>query len=143
MAHFAQIDSNNVVTSVLVIDQTEIDTGNWGDPASWIQTSYNTRGGIYYIPNSNPPEPDPDQSKALRKNYAGIGCTYDPVRDAFIGPKPYSSWVLNEFSCMWEAPIPEPTDGYFYEWDEDSVSWKRMGAIPALDMPTTIIGTTT
>jgi hypothetical protein len=123
---------------VLVIEQAELDTGNWGDPARWKQTSYNTRGGIYYEADSHTPHSD--QSKALRKNYAGVGCAYDSIRDAFIGPKTYPSWVLNEFSCMWEAPIPEPTDGYFYEWDETSVSWKRIGAIPALDMPTTIIG---
>jgi len=69
MSHFAQIDENNVVQRVLVIEQAEIDTGNWGDPATWIQTSYNTRGGVYYTPNTS--EPDPDQSKAFRKNYAG------------------------------------------------------------------------
>ena len=87
MAHFAQIDENNVVQQVLVIDQAEIDTGNWGDPASWVQTSYNTRGGIYYTPGTN--DPDPDQSKAFRKNYAGIGWMWDGV--GFFPEKPYPS----------------------------------------------------
>jgi hypothetical protein len=125
MAHFAKIDSNNVVTNVLVIDQAEIDTGNWGDPASWIKTSYNTIGGVYYIPNSSPPEPDPDQSKALRKNYAGIGMTYlpnGPSGEGFTGQQPYPSWSMNSFSYIWEAPIPYPADGFYY-WDEATLSW--------------------
>ena len=85
------------------------------------QTSYNTRGGVYYIPNTN--EPGPDQSKALRKNYAGIGFVYDSQRDAFISPKPFASWVLNEISCDWDAPIPKPTDGKFYRWNEKQLTW--------------------
>jgi hypothetical protein len=119
MANFAQIDENNVVQQVLVIDQAEIDTGNWGDPAAWLQTSYNTRGGIYYTPNTS--TPDPDQSKAFRKNFAGIGYTWDGV--GFIPPKPYPSWVMNSFSYLWEAPVPYPTDGRIYVWDEPTTSW--------------------
>ena len=119
MSHFAQIDENNVVQQVLVIDQAEIDTGIWGDPATWIQTSYNTRGGVYYIPNTN--TPDPDQSKAFRKNYAGIGFAWDGI--GFIPPKPYPSWVLNSFSYLWEAPVPYPNDGKVYVWDEATLSW--------------------
>lgn len=123
MSHFAQIDENNVVQQVLVIDQAEIDTGNWGDPARWIQTSYNTRGGVYYIPNSSPLTPDPDQSKALHKNFAGIGFKWDGV--GFFGEKPYPSWVLNSFSYSWEAPVPmpEPNSPPFYDWDEGTLSW--------------------
>jgi hypothetical protein len=119
MANFAQINGNNIVQQVLVIDQAEIDTGNWGDPAAWLQTSYNTRGGIYYTPNTS--TPDPDQSKAFRKNYAGIGYTWDGV--GFIPPKPYPSWVMNSFSYLWEAPVPYPTDGKIYVWDEPTTSW--------------------
>ena len=126
MAHFAKINSNNVVTDVLVIDETEIDTGIWGDPASWIKTSYNTRGGIYYIPNTT--TPDPDQSKALRKNYAGIGYAYlpnGPEGEGFAPPQPYPSWVFNSFSYLWEAPVPMPTPNNppTYYWDEETLSW--------------------
>jgi hypothetical protein len=121
MSHFAQINENGVVQQVLVIDQAEIDTGNWGDPATWIQTSYNTRGGVYYIPNTN--TPDPDQSKAFRKNYAGVGFTWDGI--GFISPKPYPSWVLNSFSYLWEAPtpMPVPNNPPEYVWNENTLSW--------------------
>tara|TARA_R110000822_G_scaffold96736_1_gene219982 strand:- start:277 stop:651 length:375 start_codon:yes stop_codon:yes gene_type:complete len=119
MAHFAQVDENNLVTQVIVIDQDMIDTGNWGNPSSWIQTSYNTRGGVHYAPNSH----TPDDGVALRKNYAGIGYTYDTDRDAFIPPKPYSSWVLVADTCQWEAPIAYPDDGKKYMWDEDVTNW--------------------
>jgi hypothetical protein len=91
MAHFAQIDENNIVVQVLVIEQDVINTGMFGDPKSWIQTSYNTIGGVHLY----------DQSKALRKNFAGIGYTYDPVRDAFIAPKPPGDFILDENSCGW------------------------------------------
>jgi hypothetical protein len=119
MSHFAQIDENGIVLQVLVIDQDEINSYRWGDPATWIQTSYNTRGGVYYTPNTS--SPDPDQSKAFRKNYAGIGYTWDGV--GFIPPKPYPSWIMNSFSYLWEAPVPYPEDGNFYAWDEDTLSW--------------------
>jgi hypothetical protein len=121
MSHFAQIDENNVVQQVLVIDQAEIDTGNWGDPANWIQTSYNTKGGVYYTPNTT--EPDPDQSKAFRKNYAGIGYTWDGV--GFAPPQPFLSWVKDSFTYLWEAPIPmpEPNNPPTYLWDESTLSW--------------------
>ena len=126
MAHFAQIDDNNIVLQVLVIDQTEINTGNWGDPAKWIQTSYNTIGGVYYTPNTN--TPDPDQSKAFRKNYAGIDFTWlpnGPDGEGFSPPKPaqYPSWIMNSFSYLWEPPVPMPNDGKKYYWDEASQSW--------------------
>ncbi|MFN9114266.1 MAG: hypothetical protein ACK5XN_29720, partial [Bacteroidota bacterium] len=91
MSQFAQIDENNVVQQVLVIEQDEIDSYRWGDPARWIQTSYNTRGGVYYTPNTN--TPDPDQSKAFRKNYAEVGFMWDGT--GFFTPQPFPSWVLN------------------------------------------------
>jgi hypothetical protein len=126
MAHFAKVDLNNVVTDVLVIDQAEINTGNWGDPASWLQTSYNTRGGVYYTPNTN--TPDPDQSKAFRKNYAGIGYTYmqyGPEGEGFSPPRPYPSWTLNSFSYQWDAPVPMPVPNFppVYVWNESTLSW--------------------
>jgi len=99
MAHFAKINKENIVLQVIVAEQDIINTGLLGDPATWIQTSYNTRGGIHYDPNTG--EPSENQSKALRKNYAGIGYIYDPVRDAFISPKPDDNFVLDEFSCCW------------------------------------------
>lgn len=121
MGHYAEIDENNIVLQVIVAEQDFIDSGFVGDPVKWIKTSYNTFGGIHYDPETN--LPSEDQSKALRKNYAGIGFTYDPVRDAFISPKPYPSWILNEETCLWDPPSNPPDDGKYYEWDEDSLSW--------------------
>ena len=112
MSHFAQIDENNIVTQVIVIEQDVVDTGLFGDPASWIQTSYNTSGGVHTLGGT-----------PLRKNYAGIGYTYDSTRDAFIPPKPFNSWTLNETTCLWEAPTPMPNDDNIYTWDEDTTSW--------------------
>ena len=112
MSHFAQIDGNNIVTQVIVIEQDVVDTGLFGDPNSWIQTSYNTSGGVHT-----------QGGTPLRKNYAGIGYTYDSIRDAFIPPKPYNSWVLNEDSCLYEAPTPMPTDDKIYRWDEETTTW--------------------
>ena len=120
MAHFAKIE-NNIVTQVIVADQDFIDSiSNEND--LWIQTSYNTRGGIHYKPNTN--EPSEDQSKALRKNYAGIGYTYDSTKDAFIAPQPFNSWTLNEKTCNWVSPLPFPTDGETYKWNEETLSWE-------------------
>ena len=115
MSHFAQIDSNNIVTQVIVIEQDVVDTGLFGDPNSWIQTSYNTSGGIHLLGGT-----------PLRKNYAGIGYTYDSTRDAFIPPKPFNSWTLNETTCLWEAPTPMPDDGKMYSWDEETTSWTEI-----------------
>lgn len=133
MAHFAKVNQDNVVTEVFVITQEEIDTGIWGDPASFWQTSYNTRGGIYYTPNTN--TPDPDQSKAFRKNYAGIGYTLlvdGPAGIGFVPPKPYPSWVMNPFSYLWEAPVPMPTPNNppVYYWDESILSWTLKNPTP-------------
>ena len=126
MSYFAKINNSNIVLEILSIDQVEIDTGNWGDPTKWIQTSYNTRAGIYYIPNTN--TPDPDQSKAFRKNYAGIGYTWlpnGPEGEGFAPQSPYPSWVMNSFSYLWEAPVPMPVpnDPPYYYWDEQTLSW--------------------
>ena len=116
MSHFAKIE-NNIVTTVIVAEQDFIDT----QEGTWVQTSYNTRGGVHYQPNSN--TPSEDQSKALRKNYAGTGFTYDSTRDAFIPPKPYESWTLNETTCLWEAPVSYPSDGQSYVWNEENLRW--------------------
>lgn len=123
MAHFAKLDENNVVIFVTVgrdEDENREDELFAKTGEVYKRTSYNTRGGIYYDPKTNQPG---DQSKAFRKNYAGIGYTYDVIRDAFIPPKPYESWVLNDQSCQWESPIPYPTDGKKYSWDETTISW--------------------
>ena len=114
MAHFAQIDQNNIVTQVIVAEQDFIDSGAVGDPSKWIQTSYNTRAGQH------------PEGKPLRKNYAGIGYSYDVVRDAFVPPKPYNSWQLNEDTCLWESPVPYPTDDKMYTWNEETLEWKEL-----------------
>ena len=124
MSHFAKLDENNVVTFVTVGRQE--DDGReqelferTGDV--YRQTSYNTRGGVHYDPETG--EPSEDQTKALRFNYAGIGFTYDEERDAFIPPKPFESWVLNESTCLWEAPVAYPEDAGNYIWDEELQEW--------------------
>jgi hypothetical protein len=115
MSHFANIDDNNVVTQVIVAEQDFINSGAVGDPSKWIQTSYNTSGGQHK--NGGTP---------LRKNYAGIGYSYDVSRDAFIPPKPYDSWVLDEDTCWWTAPTPMPTDGKLYQWNELGMVWEEV-----------------
>lgn len=122
MAHFAKIDENNVVIEVIVVEPDFVQSGALGDPSKWIQTSYNTREGVHYKPNQWS-VPSEDQSKALRKNYAGPNYTYDPIRDAFIPPKPFNSWILNEQKCNWEAPVPYPEDTYYYRWSEKKQNW--------------------
>ncbi len=125
MAHFAKVN-NGIVEQVIVAEPEFFDTFVDSSPGEWIQTSYNTRGGVHYNPDTN--QPSADQSKALRKNYAGIGYTYDRERDAFIPPKPYASWILNEQSCLWEAPVPYPTDDKVYRWDETAGNWVEVPA---------------
>jgi hypothetical protein len=132
MAHFALLDENNIVTFVTV--GRDEDNGKEAELNArtgqvYKQTSYNTRGGIYYTPGTS--EPDPDQSKAFRKNYAGIGYTYDSVIDGFIPPQPYPSWLLNTTTGLWEAPVPYPTDGKQYTWDEATQSWVETPDQPA------------
>ncbi len=123
MTHFAKLDDNNVVTFVTVGRQEDDGleaelTARTGDV--YKQTSYNTYGGVHYTDG----EPSEDQTKALRFNYAGIGFTYDEERDAFIPPKPYESWVLDEDTCLWVAPLPYPEeDGNVYTWDEELQEW--------------------
>lgn len=109
MSHFAKVE-NGIVTEVLVIDQDVIDTGAFGEPSLWVQTSYNTYGGQH------------PEGRPLRKNYAGVGYAYDEGRDAFIASSPFPSWVLDEQTCLWVAPIPQPVGGIF-AWDEDALAW--------------------
>jgi len=122
MAHFAKLDQNNVVVFVTVGRQEDDGkeaelTARTGDV--YKQTSYNTFGGVHYSDG----EPSADQSKALRYNYAGIGYTYDENRDAFIPPKLFESWELDEDTCLWVAPIEYPADGGMYTWDESQADW--------------------
>lgn len=125
MAHWAEIDENNVVVRVVVTDNNEPNEGhdwlieNLG--GTWLKTSYNTRAGVYMTPNSSPPVADDDQSKAYRGNYAGKDFFYNADLDAFIPPKPFPSWVLNETTYQWDAPSERPDDDHI--WDEDSLTW--------------------
>jgi hypothetical protein len=121
MSHFAKLNENNLVTFVTVGRQEDDGleeelNARTGDV--YRQTSYNTSGGVHYTDG----EPSEDQSKALRFNYAGIGFTYDETRDAFIPPQPYASWVLNEATCLWVAPIAYPAEGV-HVWDEQAGDW--------------------
>ena len=121
MSHFAKV-KNNLVETVIVAEQDFIDSLPSESGVMWVQTSYNTYGGVHYAPNSN----TPDGGVALRKNYAGVGYTYDSGRDAFYEPQPYPSWSLNETSCIWEPPVAHPNDGKCYVWDETSRQWVEM-----------------
>jgi hypothetical protein len=123
MGHFAKV-SNGIVTRVIVAEADFFNNFVDDSPGQWIQTSYNTRGGVHYQPNAN--EPSEDQSKALRKNYAGIGYTYDSTRDAFIPPQPFNSWTLNEDTCLWDSPVAYPTDGKLYKWNEEILNWEEV-----------------
>ena len=117
MSHFAQV-VNNVVVQVIVAEQDVIDTGLFGDPSSWIQTSYNTKANVHYGPDGNP-----DGGVALRANYAGIGYIYDNVNDVFYSPQPYPSWSLNTEKWIWDPPVSYPIDGNYYNWNEATQSW--------------------
>lgn len=110
MAHFAKVN-NGIVEQVIVAEQEFVDTLD----GTWVQTSYNTYGGVHKLGGT-----------PLRKNYAGIGYTYDSELDAFISPKPFPSWVLNEETCLWGAPIPKPDDGKGYAWNEATTSWDEI-----------------
>jgi hypothetical protein len=110
MAHFAKV-KDGIVEQVIVAEPEFFQTFVDSSPGEWIQTSYNTRGGQH------------PEGRPLRKNYAGIGYIYDRVRDAFIPPKPYASWLLNEDTCLWDAPVAYPTDGKRYAWDESQQNW--------------------
>jgi hypothetical protein len=125
MAHYAKIE-DGIVTNVIVADEDHINYLKLQDPtAQWIQTSYNTRGGVHYDPQTG--LPSADQTKALRKNYAGIGFTYDSVLDVFIPPKPYPSWILYSQTAQWAPPIPMPIDGNMYMWNDDQQNWIVVG----------------
>lgn len=113
MAHFALIDENNIVVHVSVTEDNFLDTIPVEERHKWIQTSYNTYGGQH------------PEGRPLRKNYAGIGYTYDRQRDAFIAPQPFSSWTLNEETCLWDPPIQYPNNDKNYTWDEETLSWKE------------------
>ena len=111
MAHFAHI-TNGIVDNVIVIEKEVLDLGHWGDPAEWVQTSYNTSGGKHLLGGT-----------PLRGNYAGVGFVYDSVNDVFYPPSPFPSWVLNNVTWTWEAPTPMPTDGKLYNWVEATQEW--------------------
>ena len=111
LAHWAHV-KNGIVVNVIVIEKEVLDLGHWGDPAEWVQTSYNTQGGKHLLGGT-----------PLRFNYAGLGFSYDAQRDAFIPAKPFASWLLDEETCLWNAPTPMPTDGKIYNWDEETTSW--------------------
>jgi hypothetical protein len=111
MAHFAKVN-NGIVEQVIVAEQEFFDTFVDTSPGQWIQTSYNTYGGVHKLGGT-----------PLRKNFAGIGFTYDNVKDVFIPPKPFASWVLNDDTCLWEAPVAMPQDGKVYLWDENTLNW--------------------
>jgi hypothetical protein len=111
MAHFAKVLGDKV-TQVIVAEPEFFDTFIDSTPGMWIQTSYNTLGGQHLL-----------GGEPLRKNFAGIGFTYDYNLDAFIPPKLYNSWVLNEETCLWESPVEYPSDGLHYIWDETTTSW--------------------
>ena len=121
MAHFTKLGIGNIVETVEVVhndiatsEQAGIDFLNnlYGTNDIWVQTSYNTRGGVHKTGGT-----------PFRKNYAGIGYKYDDVKDAFIPPKPFDSWTLNETTCLWEAPVIFPTDNKRYNWNETNQTW--------------------
>ncbi len=134
MATFAELDINNKVLRVLSVHNNELLENGieseqkgiqflkslYGESTIWKQTSYNTRGGKHYNSDNTL---SLDQTKSFRKNHAGIDKIYDETRDAFIPPKPYNSWTLNEETCLWEPPIPYPQDGNTYGWNEETLSW--------------------
>ena len=121
MAHFAEIDNDNVVVRVLVVPDDQEERGqeflasDLGLGGTWKKTSYNTIAGEHR-----------EGGTPYRKNYAGIGYTYDSTKDAFIPPKPFASWVLNEETCIWDAPVAYPTDEKLYIWNEKTTTWKEV-----------------
>jgi hypothetical protein len=117
MSHFAKVLDGKVI-QVIVAEPDFFNTFVDSSPGEWLQTSYNTRGGLHYGPDG-----EPDGGVALRGNYAGIGYTYDQIRDVFYAPQPYASWKLNETSWLWEPPVPRPNDNQQYVWDEATINW--------------------
>lgn len=128
MAHYAELGLDNVVQRVIVVSNSDEPTEAAGAEfcrnllgGTWVKTSYNTRGGVHYGDDNQP-----DGQPQFRKNYAGIGYTYNSELDAFIPPKPYPSWTLDTETCLWVAPTPMPTDGNIYTWDEATTSWTKL-----------------
>ena len=117
MGHFAKVVDGKV-TQVIVAEPEFFQTFVDSSPGQWLQTSYNTHGGVHA--NGGTP---------LRKNYAGVGYSYDAAKDAFIPPQPFASWTLDDATCLWNAPVAMPTDGNMYSWDEATTSWKEV--VPA------------
>lgn len=122
MAHFAKVESG-IVQNVIVAESEFFETFVDTSPGEWIQTSYNTRGGVHYDQDGNP-----DDGVALRYNYAGIGFNYDKEADAFYAPQPFASWILNTDTYLWEAPVAYPEDGQLYNWDEETTAWDLIEA---------------
>ena len=127
MAHYAKV-TNGIVEEVIVAEASFFDTFIDSSPGEWIQTSYNTESGVHYSNNYDEDTKSypTDGSTPLRKNFAGVGDTYDNTRDAFIAPQPYPSWTLVEDTCNWENPVAYPDDGKVYEWNEATTSWEDM-----------------
>ena len=123
MSHFAKVLDGKVI-QVIVAEPDFFNTFVDSSPGQWLQTSYNTRGGVHYGPDN-----EPDGGVALRGNYAGIGYTYDHVNDVFYAPQPFASWALSQTTWLWEPPVAYPTDGKRYVWDEPTVSWKLIEEI--------------
>ena len=128
MAHYAKVE-NGIVTEVIVAEQNFIDTLE--DKELWFETSYNIKEGIYYNPNTGLPDEDQTFAKKTigrrRKNYAGIGMTYDSELDMFLSPKPYESWILNKEFGRWDPPFEKPNDNKIYTWDESKKNWEYKG----------------
>ena len=125
MSHFAKVLDGRVI-QVIVAEPEFFNTFVDSSPGQWLQTSYNTRGGVHYGPDG-----EPDGGVALRGNYAGIGYTYDQENDVFYAPQPYASWILSQTTWLWEPPVAYPIDEKKYVWDEDTVSWKAVPTIEA------------
>ena len=123
MSHFAKVCDGKVV-QVIVAEPDFFNTFMDTSPGQWLQTSYNTRGGVHYGPDN-----EPDGGVALRGNYAGIGYVYDATHDVFYAPQPFPSWTLSQTTWLWEPPVAYPNDGKMYRWDEPTVSWKLVEEI--------------
>ena len=121
MAHFAKVVSGKV-DQVIVAEPDFFDSFVDSSPGEWIQTSYNTRGGVHYDPETN----EPDGGVALRKNFAGVGYNYDAQADAFYPPQPYASWILDTDTYLWNPPVAMPDDGNMYVWNEETTSWDQV-----------------
>jgi hypothetical protein len=126
MSHFAKVE-NGIVTQVIVAEQDVIDSGMFG--TGWVQTSYNTSGGQH------------PEGRPLRKNYAGVGFTYDSTRDAFIPPQPFASWTLNENTCLWDCPVAYPTEGGLFVWDEAVLNWVLPENLTQITVVETVVET--